>query len=105
FNTHTSSSFIYPLSLHDALPIFGPPAARRDPSILGLAPFPASDEGERDAISGAGGGVGGRRMRRTELVFERPERVFAHEPPEVRDRKSTRLNSSHQIISNDVITS
>jgi len=25
-------------------------------------------------------------MRRTELVFERPERVFAHEPPEVRGR-------------------
>src|SRR5207244_4702062 len=42
--------------------------------------------GERDAISGAGGRVGGRRMRRTELVFERPERVFAHEPPEVRGR-------------------
>src|SRR2546421_4222112 len=62
----------------------GSPAAGRDLAVLGVAPLPATDEGERDAVSGASAGVGGPRMKRAELVFERPERVFAHEPPEVR---------------------
>src|SRR5438552_18286602 len=65
----TATTEIYTLSLHDALPIYH---ARR--SALGAAVRPAA-RGCRN-----------------------PRRPSAP-PPGVRDRKSTRLNSSHQIIS------
>src|SRR5207247_9293067 len=60
--------------------------ARGHAAVLGVAPLAAADEGERHALSSAGRGVGGPRVKTTELVFERPERVFAREPPEVRRR-------------------
>src|SRR5207244_13470139 len=86
FSSHaTSTSYIHTLSLHDALPISRPrrSAARRWPArrhvgegdlpVYGAELFPAA----------ARGGAG-----RLSALRESP-----------RDRKSTRLNSSHQIIS------
>src|SRR5437764_580756 len=64
----------------------GPSAPGCDPAVLGVAPLPGTDAREWDAVPGPGRGVGGLRMRRTDLVFERPERTFAREPPEVRGR-------------------
>src|SRR3712207_7405509 len=71
FFNDTATTEIYTLSLHDALPIF------RGPSAVGARP-PA-----------APGPV------RRRLLVARPHRR-AHPP---RDRKSTRLNSSHANIS------
>src|SRR5207244_11423414 len=68
---------IYPLSLHDALPILRPPRAVTMPCA---AYMPATSSGE---VSG-----------RTRITCW-PETS----PEDVADRKSTRLNSSHQIIS------
>src|SRR5438552_16996918 len=62
---------IYTLSLHDALPIFGRRSRRGSPSDL-------QDHREHHGLA------------TKPLVDEVPDR---------RDRKSTRLNSSHQIIS------
>src|SRR5258708_11394964 len=70
FFNDTATTEIYTLSLHDALPIF----FRSRRRFLELA---AVDAG-------------------VELRFLREE--LARHPPE-EDRKSTRLNSSHQIIS------
>src|SRR5439155_23759425 len=69
---------IYTLSLHDALPIF-----RR-----GERAGPARRRGRL-------AGVGSRRRRDARLVSGRRDR---HRPV-ARDRKSTRLNSSHVAIS------
>src|SRR5438552_4593474 len=71
---------IYTLSLHDALPICHPPRP--------------------DRRNGYGGGGTGARRRRGNHSYERapPSRQNARRAPGS-DRKSTRLNSSHQIIS------
>src|SRR5690625_5373432 len=71
FFNDPSTTEIYTLSLHDALPISGAAAA-------GVAGY--------DPVAGRGGG--GRR---------RPHRLRDH--PDGADRKSTRLNSSHVAIS------
>src|SRR5207248_9328535 len=75
FFTHTATTHIYTLSLHDALPISRrPPSQRRAcaPSCRAPAPDPVRTEADppvsRDAATS-------------------------------RDRKSTRLNSSHRTIS------
>src|SRR5205814_10675128 len=70
------------LSLHDALPIFGD-------RIGGLLAIDGSGCRARRAGSGAGGPSSPR---------PRP-RSRRHRPPPPRDRKSTRLNSSHLGIS------
>src|SRR5688500_20311609 len=67
------SSFFYTLSLHDALPIFGVPARRGRPGPVPLGGQP---------------GLG-------PLALE----PVAEVPAEEGDRKSTRLNSSHLVIS------
>src|SRR5207247_9348432 len=74
--SHTATSEIYPLSLHDALPIWGASA--------GLARWPAPH-------------------RHGSTLLEAP--AYPPPIPECRhrhsgiDRKSTRLNSSHEWIS------
>src|SRR5688500_19650660 len=89
FSTYPASSLLYPLSLHDALPILLALAA----VVVGIA---ISIEGDsRRVVNGIGGiiwiaaaaqitiravGVGVQRMQ-------------------FLDRKSTRLNSSHLVIS------
>src|SRR3712207_7885159 len=77
FFNDTATTEIYTLSLHDALPILGGPTAPEEPG-----PHP-----------------GGRVL----LVQHRPGHPQAHDRlarrDQVRDRKSTRLNSSHANIS------
>src|SRR3712207_8528419 len=73
FFNDTATTEIYTLSLHDALPIYHEPANRRP---LYDEPFSA-DGAAGDDAGGQGGRAGGLR----------------------RDRKSTRLNSSHANIS------
>src|SRR3712207_7248476 len=71
FFNDTATTEIYTLSLHDALPIYR--------------------EG-----AGAGGAGGGARLRRLAAALPAPA---AQDPQQRRDRKSTRLNSSHANIS------
>src|SRR5262245_64694029 len=87
-----SSPQIYPLSLHDALPIFGAvgAAARELPVHARVA---AHREGAPEP---------GRRLRYVQLLPAAVARRSArgNAPRRVRgDRKSTRLNSSHLGIS------
>src|SRR5690606_41663995 len=88
--THTPTTALYPLSLHDALPI----CRRRDaPVRAGARLVPRLrrplDPGARGPLRSRG-----RHLRR------RVARVAAVLPPYARrDRKSTRLNSSHVKIS------
>src|SRR2546426_11927665 len=70
FFNDTATTEIYTLSLHDALPI-SPPAAARDRSRT----TPALPSRPRHGDPGGGA------------------------PGDIRDRKSTRLNSSHLVIS------
>src|SRR5256885_5058684 len=73
FFNDTATTEIYTLSLHDALPI----------SRLDMQPAPAHAPGRSvQAARGAGTGVGQRARARLHA-----------------DRKSTRLNSSHLVIS------
>src|SRR5437588_6116048 len=71
FFIDTATTEIYTLSLHDALPIYSRP--------VGDIADHAGDERDRDE----------------------GERAFAHDRVKLpqRDRKSTRLNSSHTVIS------
>src|SRR5256885_13259977 len=78
FFNDTATTEIYTLSLHDALPIFDPTgraASGPDLALAQPAPPPA----------------------RPELGREHPERARPRALP--LDRKSTRLNSSHLVIS------
>src|SRR5258708_167004 len=97
FFNDTATTEIYTLSLHDALPIFHGPdrrSHRHRQRRLGLS---RSQGGilQRKAYAryGVGAvGIGGprRRHRTARMLFAGEFRL---------DRKSTRLNSSHQIIS------
>src|SRR2546427_8517349 len=78
FFNDTATTEIYTLSLHDALPISESAAARRR-------------HGERRADPRAR-----RRRQRQDARHRPPDRVA---PRRARDRKSTRLNSSHSQIS------
>src|SRR5947208_4859487 len=78
FFNHTATTEIYTLSLHDALPI---------------SVFEGSVEGRVIAVEQGAGGFGYDPL----FIPEGFDRTFGDE--ERIDRKSTRLNSSHQIIS------
>src|SRR5207249_6222284 len=91
---------LYSLSLHDALPIFGSLSAKRTGEFLTdkVAQFCREIFADGGAIMA--GAAGGRFVydmrRRFELYYKlNPLRSY----PELRDRKSTRLNSSHVSIS------
>src|SRR5205807_9806603 len=89
---HTAPPQVNPLSLHDALPILGGPVGHglrggQDAELRRVGP-PEGDEsglpealGEHHVVVGAIAGV------------------LQHPHPLVEDRKSTRLNSSHLVIS------
>src|SRR5205814_9060514 len=98
-------SWLYPLSLHDALPILGPILTAVFPCTLRpqqLAVFPAyfqfthsrttSNPFNQSKIPGAGGLDGD--ASRPDCERSRNQGAFGG-----RDRKSTRLNSSHLGIS------
>src|SRR5690606_41704156 len=82
FFTHPSPTELYTLSLHDALPI----SARRPPRTRGRC-------------DRAGPGSGGRRPAWRERPLRRPGSPGSGRGQVARDRKSTRLNSSHVKIS------
>src|SRR5258708_27075986 len=79
FFNDTATTEIYTLSLHDALPI-----CPQTHKVLRLG-------GKRDGGGGIAGGGRGDQIAQADL------REHARADPA--DRKSTRLNSSHQIIS------
>src|SRR5437868_14442517 len=76
FFNHTPTTEIYPLSLHDALPIYGA-RTRRSDHLAGRTASSFSSDGSVTIIVSPGASVNG----------------------PLRDRKSTRLNSSHVSIS------
>src|SRR5258708_14496839 len=75
FFNDTATTEIYTLSLHDALPI--------------------SDGGARKSPAPAAAGACRRSVARQPRAYPCASQIV----PGLRDRKSTRLNSSHQIIS------
>src|SRR5256885_16170978 len=79
FFNDTATTEIYTLSLHDALPIYRRLRSTRDHQVGGVV----ADQLERVAHA-----VGGRRARGYGAVVRA-----------LGDRKSTRLNSSHLVIS------
>src|SRR5258708_31025832 len=90
FFNDTATTEIYTLSLHDALPISRPPGTqyRCHPGVR-IAADSGATARTRGAIR-----TGGRSA--TPSAHKRTPMVLGHASP---DRKSTRLNSSHQIIS------
>src|SRR5206468_12105916 len=99
---HPATPAIYTLSLHDALPILStdplPRVVRRHPAAGRLAAgalhapdpaFPRPDRPDLPVPSRDGGRAAGRRRARSDRGG----------PPPLLDRKSTRLNSSHDQIS------
>src|SRR5207244_10055205 len=86
FSTHTAPTDIYPLSLHDALPIF-----RHHADLFGR--YAEAPQVKRLVLGHRNHPMSPfQREARNEAVKE----PFGPCGP---DRKSTRLNSSHQIIS------
>src|SRR5688500_19726714 len=88
----------YPRSLHDALPILPAPVAGDGvgaaQDVRGLAAWAGH---RRDRAGGAGAGDrGAARRRAADAGADRPGAGGAVARP---DRKSTRLNSSHLVIS------
>src|SRR5207247_10327456 len=94
------TSLLSTLSLHDALPISGEHSGHRGGVAAVLDPVLEVERGVEQAARGA------------ELLRQRQQRVVAvlqgldhgvphaaQQGPEVTDRKSTRLNSSHEWIS------
>src|SRR5690606_39825533 len=94
---HTSASKLYPLSLHDALPIFLNDMLK---SVISLCDIPAatskveslSNEAAIPSISSLEGEI-----RSREDVVRMLEKIckFIERTEPTKDRKSTRLNSSH----------
>src|SRR5687768_18573904 len=85
FFNDTSTTSLYTLSLHDALPISRP-----------LRDQAASLEGRRRHVGDQSPAVGGSAAR---TMVRRRGRSARHPLDLRRDRKSTRLNSSHGYIS------
>src|SRR5256885_7545156 len=78
FFNDTATTEIYTLSLHDALPIFETDALERCRSVPSFRGLPGQLRGAR---------------------HRKPRGNPNHEPSLAEDRKSTRLNSSHLVIS------
>src|SRR5688500_5018975 len=98
-STRSPPPLLPPLSLHDALPIStSSPARSATPSARWWRPSPPSRSTTTAAAAGAGRAP--RPTRRPRAVGCRPRPSFPRPPPCCpRDRKSTRLNSSHLVIS------
>src|SRR2546426_3464002 len=103
FFNDTATTEIYTLSLHDALPIWRGDRERAGPRGPGSARQPA---GARPAAARAARAPGAARPRGAERPAAPPRPAGGDRarhrravPPGLRDRKSTRLNSSHLVIS------
>src|SRR5690348_18224559 len=87
-------TLIYPLSLHDALPIWIPDVVENDQAVLLVQPCGELDRSivdvdERRPLAGE------RRIQLGQLILQ----LGSSSPHGWTDRKSTRLNSSHPSIS------
>src|SRR3712207_6981202 len=82
FFKESAATEIYPLSLHDALPIF----AERQDLVRDLVGRPVDDEPVKDVVE-------------RHLAVGHRLVLLEQVGPAVLDRKSTRLNSSHANIS------
>src|SRR5690606_41304517 len=99
FVNATSTAEIYTLSLHDALPIFGRTAGAADASLavlsfirrIAVAIMPCVDTMAPHTIAIA--------IHCQEHTMQALPIPTDTDPQETRDRKSTRLNSSHVKIS------
>src|SRR3712207_7751056 len=87
FFNDTATTEIYPLPLHDALPIFGEHDRRKPPPQLGDELGHVVEDGRHPAGDAERG-----EAQRLRLAAAREDRLAG-------DRKSTRLNSSHANIS------
>src|SRR5207244_12034430 len=95
-----ASPHLSPLSLHDALPISGPPVAQPHLPVHGKARLLQllDDRRHRSAVEDRGRDLDSKCVSNpTEVGLEDLAQV--HSARHAEDRKSTRLNSSHQIIS------
>src|SRR5207249_11671899 len=98
-STHTSTPDIYPLSLHDALPILKPEAAPAAAAAGGAEPTLLGQYGTWGAYTATPSG------KRVCFALAKPSSSKTNPPNRPRDpayaldRKSTRLNSSHVSIS------
>src|SRR3989454_9697356 len=91
FFNDTATTEIYTLSLHDALPISPRLPLARPPTPTSTARHPrAARRLPSTTLQRAAGDRG---------VFPIRRRDRSRAPPHPRDRKSTRLNSSHLVIS------
>src|SRR5688500_20074477 len=81
---------LYPLSLHDALPISGTIVDANGEKELVQAQYLVACDGAKSSV-----------RTRLGLTFEGStlERLFYVADVQLKDRKSTRLNSSHLVIS------
>src|SRR5438034_1443957 len=82
FFTATATTAIYTLSLHDALPIL----QKHDKALVG---FPQEDRTN----------VHGSSIYGASAVLKNQQHSWQRSSKQPRDRKSTRLNSSHTVIS------
>src|SRR5207244_12123620 len=87
-STHASAPLLFPLSLHDALPIWATAAFL---AFVGLAPGQGPAGVEQAAVQPL--------LALDRLLVETARVQLARQLSRLLDRKSTRLNSSHQIIS------
>src|SRR5205807_8513573 len=96
-----SSPYLYPLSLHDALPIFHVRVRQNDNVVLcpslALHAF-AAGGGARVNVLGNGRGTHKADGAHLRMIAKRVDDLAAA-VDEIQDRKSTRLNSSHLVIS------
>src|SRR2546430_12262429 len=90
FFNHTATTEIYTLSLHDALPISFVADLQEQPHRVLQISVPSGRTDVRPAV-------------RTVLLVEGDAQDGPNRWPDIRDRKSTRLNSSHSQISYAVL--
>src|SRR5207248_5702423 len=96
-STPPPTAHIYPLSLHDALPISSDDAMDPVPVALGIVE-PLEDQGRSAVDSRHVLDAGSTSLDRPSRIAREVDR--AHDGLiELADRKSTRLNSSHRTIS------
>src|SRR5205807_2958948 len=91
-----SPRVIYTLSLHDALPIS---TLSHHRGLVFRFPFPADGPYRKGGRLRGRGGDARARSRRAHRGGRLPRRGAGKRATQLRDRKSTRLNSSHLVIS------
>src|SRR5205807_9144826 len=94
YSSDTAPNAIYTLSLHDALPI----SLEHEADVSGAKRSPPS-RGKTVDIGAVDAHAAGIRVQQPAGAEEQRRFAAAARPAEGEDRKSTRLNSSHLVIS------